>query len=56
MRFTAILIRTSNGLSIRSNPSKKTQSSLSDSLLDAPIFFKKGMCWLIAEDMAFFGV
>ncbi|MFC1512932.1 hypothetical protein ACFL5J_00605 [Thermodesulfobacteriota bacterium] len=54
--FTAILVRTRDGLIVWSKPFEKTQSSLSDNLLDAPMFFKKGMRWLSAAELASFGV
>ena len=54
--FTAILVRTRDGLIVWSSPYEKTQTSFTDNLLDAPMFLKKGMRWLSAEDLASFGV
>lgn len=34
----------------------KTQTSLSENLLDAPLFLKKGMKWLTAEELSSYGV
>lgn len=34
----------------------KTQTSLTENLFDAPMFFKKGMKWLSADELASYGV
>lgn len=54
--FTAILVRTSDGAVVWSKPFVKTQTALTRNLLDAPMFFKKGMRWISAEELAAFGV
>lgn len=54
--FTAVLVRTRDGLVVWSKSFEKTQTSLSENLLDAPMFIKKGMHWLSAEELASFGV
>ncbi|MDH5297609.1 MAG: hypothetical protein OEV91_01155 [Desulfobulbaceae bacterium] len=54
--FTAILVRTGDGAIVWSEHFDKTQASLAENLLDAPLFFMKGMKWLSAEELADFGV
>jgi len=54
--FTAILVRISDGFIVWSKPFVKTQTPLTRNLLDAPLFFKKGMRWMSAEELASFGV
>lgn len=54
--FNVILVRTRDGAILWHRHFDKTQTSLSDNLLDAPMFVTKGMKWLTAEELASFGV
>ena len=54
--FSVILVRTRDGAIVWNQHFDKTQTSLTDNLLDAPIFVTKGMKWLSAEELASFGV
>lgn len=54
--FNVILVRTRDGAILWHQQFDKTQTSLSDNLLDAPMFVTKGMKWLSAEELASFGV
>ncbi len=54
--FNVILVRTRDGAILWHQNFDKTQTSLSDNLLDAPMFVSKGMKWLTADELASFGV
>ncbi len=56
VNFTAILVRTRDGAVLWSGHFDKTQRGLAENLLDAPLFVKKGVKWLSAEELASFGV
>lgn len=53
--FLTMLIRVADGMVVWSKRYNKTQTSLSENLLDAPMFIKKGMKWLSAEELASYG-
>ncbi len=54
--FNVMLVRTKDGAILWNEEFDKTQHSLADNLLDAPMFVSKGMRWLSAEELASFGV
>jgi len=54
--FNVMLVRTMDGVILWNENYDKTQNSLAENLLDAPMFVIKGMKWLSAEELASFGV
>jgi len=54
--FNVILVRTRDGAILWHDHFDRTQTSLSDNLLDAPLFVTKGMKWVSAAELASFGV
>ncbi|MDH4321873.1 MAG: penicillin-binding protein activator LpoB, partial [Desulfobulbaceae bacterium] len=54
--FNVMLVRTKDGVILWNEEFDKTQNSLAENLLDAPMFVSKGMRWLSAEELASFGV
>ncbi|MCB2180883.1 MAG: hypothetical protein KQH63_02520 [Desulfobulbaceae bacterium] len=53
--FSVFLVNVENGRLIWKSSFDKTQTSLSENILDAPAFMKHGMKWLSAEELATFG-
>jgi hypothetical protein len=54
--FAVGLVDVSNGKILWNAHFDKTQRSLSEDILDAPAFFKKGAKWLTADQLARYGV
>lgn len=54
--FSLFLVKVESGALVWKATFDKTQTSLSENLFDAPMFFKKGMKWLTAEELAAYGV
>ncbi|PLX49469.1 MAG: hypothetical protein C0613_07585 [Desulfobulbaceae bacterium] len=54
--FSLFLVEVADGRLVWQNSFDKTQTALSENLFDAPMFFKKGMKWLSAEELAGYGV
>lgn len=54
--FTIYLLEVDNGRRIWRGRFEKTQQALSEDLLNASSFFKKGARWLSAEELARFGI
>lgn len=48
--FAVFLVKTESGEQVWKATFDKTQRALSDNILEAPMFFKKGLKWLTAED------
>jgi hypothetical protein len=53
--FSAFLVNVADGTLVWKATFDKTQVSLSENLFDAPMFFKQGMKWLTAEELAAYG-
>jgi hypothetical protein len=53
--FSAFLVNVADGTLVWEATFDKTQVSLSENLFDAPMFFKQGMKWLTAEELATYG-
>ncbi len=53
--FSVFLVNVQTGKLVWKSSYNKTQTSLSDNLFDAPMFFKQGMKWLTAEELARYG-
>jgi hypothetical protein len=53
--FSVFLVNAQTGKLVWESSYSKTQTSLSDNLFDAPMFFKQGMKWLTAEELARYG-
>ena len=53
--FSVYVVKIENSGLIWKASFDKTQTSLSENLLDAPLFMKKGMKWLSAEELATYG-
>ncbi len=53
--FSLFLVKVENGSLAWKSTFDKTQTSLSENLFDAPMFFKKGLKWLTAEELAAYG-
>lgn len=54
--FTVYLLAVENGRRVWRGRFEKTQQTLTEDLLNAPSFFKKGARWLSAEELAHFGL
>lgn len=54
--FSVFLVNVSNSKLVWKSSFDKTQTSLSENLFDAPMFFKQGMKWFTAGELAGFGV
>ncbi|MBU0674991.1 MAG: hypothetical protein KJ950_10145 [Proteobacteria bacterium] len=54
--FSALLIRVADGNVLWTGRFDKTQTALSENIVDAPIFFKKGLKWLTVEELTAYGV
>lgn len=54
--FTVYLVEVDNGRRVWRGRFEKTQLALTDDLLNANAFFKKGARWLSAEELARFGI
>ncbi len=54
--FSLFMVNTASQKLVWKGSFDKTQTSLSENLLDAPMFLKKGMKWLSAEELSSYGV
>ena len=53
--FSVFLLNVQKGRLVWQDSYDKTQTALSENLFDAPMYFKKGMKWLTAEELASYG-
>ncbi len=53
--FSVFLVNVQTGKLVWQSAYSKTQTALSGNLFDAPMFFKQGMKWLTAEELARYG-
>ena len=56
MAFAVYLIDVANGKTLWKGSFKESQGVLSENILDARAFFKKGARWLSADELARYGV
>ena len=54
--FSLFMVDVSTQKIVWKDSFEKTQTSLSENLLDAPMFLKKGMKWLTAEELSSYGI
>jgi hypothetical protein len=54
--FTLFLVEMESGKLVWHDSFDKTQTALTENLLDAPMFLKKGMKWLTAEELSSYGL
>jgi hypothetical protein len=54
--FSLFMVEVSSGQLVWQGSFDKTQTSLSENLLDTPMFLKKGMKWLNAEELSSYGL
>lgn len=54
--FSLFLVEVESGTLVWHDSFDKTQTALSENLFDAPMFLKKGMKWLTAEELSSYGL